>query len=46
MINRTMLGYMALIAEHKVGAIGALTKPTLEGAKARGQRLGWPNPNR
>jgi len=44
--NRTMLQFMAVIAEHEGRAISERTKAALLAAKERGRKLGWSMPTR
>ncbi len=44
--KRTILQFLAVIAEHEGRAISERTKAPLQAAKARGKVLGWANPKR
>jgi len=44
--NRTMLQFMAVIAEHEGRVISERTKAALQAAKKRGRKLGWSMPTR
>jgi len=44
--NRTMLQFMAVIAEHEGRVISERTKAALQAAKERGRKLGWSMPTR